>query len=246
MSGPRRSLAVDDNERSVGVATRATTIPTVPAAWQALIPPGSLPVTVTDSNDSPLRSRRAVLGTVPAFLVALAGCSGGGDGSGGTTDSTTDEGSADDGGGATTSEPPTGSPTTTPTGSQGDTTAEGNGELDLREANVTGVEFERSNGSYRFSVTLYHDDDGEDGYANWWQVETTGGDRLGRRELLHSHGTREFTRSATIEVPSGVTTVVVRGHDQTHGYGGQAALVDLESESVEFVRQGPQRTPIGE
>jgi hypothetical protein len=63
---------------------------------------------------------------------------------------------------------------------------------------------------------------------------------------LHSHGTREFTRSATIDVPSSQRTVVVRGHDQTHDYGGQAALVDLEADSIEFVRQGPQRRSIGE
>ncbi len=41
-------------------------------------------------------------------------------------------------------------------------------ELDLREANVVGVELtDESGGDYRFDVTLYHDDDGEDGYANW-------------------------------------------------------------------------------
>jgi hypothetical protein len=117
--------------------------------------------------------------------------------------------------------------------------------LDLREANVTAVEFERSNGAYRFSVTLYHDDDGEEGYANWWQVETTEREQLGRRELLHAHGTREFTRSATVSVPDGVTAVVVRGHDQEHGYGGQAALVDLGAGTVELVRQGPEPRPVG-
>ena len=90
--------------------------------------------------------------------------------------------------------------------------------LDLREANVTDVEVERDGaGRYRFDVTLYHDDDGEDGYANWWQVETLAGKRLGRRELLHAHGTQEFTRSATIEIPEGIDRVVVRGHDQIHG-----------------------------
>ena len=111
--------------------------------------------------------------------------------------------------------------------------------LDLREANVVGVDVESRDGdSYRLAVTLYHDDDGEDGYANWWQVETTGGERLGRRELTHAHGTRRFTRSDTVTVPEGLDRIVVRGHDQTHGYGGRAAVVALPDGAVTPVRQG--------
>ncbi|MFW5729711.1 MAG: hypothetical protein ACOCYG_08595 [Spirochaetota bacterium] len=119
--------------------------------------------------------------------------------------------------------------------------AESDKDLDLREANVTAVEVEPTgNGAYRFSVTLIHDDDGEDGYANWWQVETLTGERLGRRDLLHAHSTAEFTRSETIQIPSGTSRVVVRGHDQTHGYGGQAAIVDPESGDVDLLRQGEE------
>src|SRR6056297_3683800 len=113
--------------------------------------------------------------------------------------------------------------------------------LDLREANVTSVAIEaQGDGDYRFDVTLYHDDDGEDGYANWWQVETLAGDQLGRRDLLHAHGTQRFTRSDTVEIPSGTRYVVVRGHDETHGYGGRAVVVDLGDESTEAVRQGSE------
>jgi hypothetical protein len=145
---------------------------------------------------------------------------------------------------------PTGEPTTgTATSRQSSPPAEtetasnttgASDDLDLREANVVGVEFERSGGSYRFSVTLYHDDDGEDGYADWWQVETLGGDQLGRRELLHAHSTAPFTRSEMLSVPQGTSYVVVRGHDQTHGYGGQAMVVDLQTGGTEAVRQGPE------
>ncbi len=125
---------------------------------------------------------------------------------------------------------------------QGQAGGAGSGDdLDLREANVTDVEVETSGtGAYRFSVTLIHDDDGEEGYANWWQVETLAGEQLGRRELLHAHGTVEFTRSETIQIPSGTARVVVRGHDQTHGYGGQAAILNLESGDIEFVMQGSE------
>jgi hypothetical protein len=113
-------------------------------------------------------------------------------------------------------------------------------DLDLREANVVDVTAERSSEDYRFSVTLIHDDDGEDGYANLWQVETRAGDRLGRRDLLHAHGTRAFTRSATIPIPESVSEVVVRGHDQIHGYGGQAMLVRPATGETEPVSQGPE------
>ncbi|MFB6192465.1 MAG: hypothetical protein ABEI11_03995 [Haloarculaceae archaeon] len=119
------------------------------------------------------------------------------------------------------------------------TATSGTGSLDLREANVTDVAWAGDpGGDVRFDVTLYHDDDGEDGYANWWQVETLGGERLGRRNLLHAHGTRAFTRSATVAVPAGVGCVAIRGHDETHGYGGQAALVGFEAGTFRLVRQG--------
>jgi hypothetical protein len=116
-------------------------------------------------------------------------------------------------------------------------------DLDLREANVTDVALEsQSGGDVRFSVTLIHDDDGEDGYANWWAAETLDGEELGRRELSHAHGTREFTRSETVSVPGGVECVVVRGHDQTHEYGGQAAVVSMASGATRFATQGSDRS----
>ena len=193
-------------------------------------------------------TRRRLLGTVVA--VGFAGCSG----------APGDSGEADDLGAtadatATADSPAAGETPTTPHGEPTDAPADGpstdstrspgsgtepgsaDGELDLREANVVGVEFDDSS---RFDVTLYHDDDGEDGYANWWQVETLDGERLGRRELLHAHGTRPFTRSASIAVPDGTAYVVVRGHDQTHGYGGQAMVVNLDTGETEAVRQGPE------
>ncbi|MFB6227426.1 MAG: hypothetical protein ABEH88_02395 [Halobacteriales archaeon] len=117
-------------------------------------------------------------------------------------------------------------------------------DLDLREANVTGVELEPTDGrTFDVGVTLIHDDDGEEGYANWWQAETLDGERLGRRDLSHAHGTREFTRSADIDVPEDVSCVVVRGHDRTHQYGGQAMLVDVDSGETTARRQGVE--PIG-
>ncbi|KOX93135.1 hypothetical protein AMS69_11870 [Haloarcula rubripromontorii] len=120
-------------------------------------------------------------------------------------------------------------------------------ELDLREANVVGVELADKGGDdYRFDVTLYHDDDGEDGYANWWQVETPAGDQLGRRDLRHAHSTAPFARSATITVPDDVGCVVVRGHDQTHGYGGQAITVAVPGGATQAIQQGSERRSVTE
>jgi len=121
-----------------------------------------------------------------------------------------------------------------------DDSADGDGELDLREANVVSVTYEADGDGYRFTVGLHHDDDGEGGYANWWQVERLDGTRLGRRELRHAHSRQPFERSETLTVPSAVSCVVVRGHDQTHGYGGQAMLVDLDSGATQAVDQGQE------
>jgi hypothetical protein len=125
------------------------------------------------------------------------------------------------------------------------TTAEGTtAGRDLREANVVGVAVAASGDGHRFDVTLHHDDAGEDGYADRWVVEALDGTELGRRELAHPHGTREFTRSATVDL-RGETCVVVRGHDRTHGYGGRAALVDAATGAVRVVAQGPAPRSFG-
>ncbi|KTG27231.1 hypothetical protein [Haloferax profundi] len=191
--------------------------------------------------------RRTLLGTLTASLAAVAGCTS----PSGTlpmTDETDSGATATRTGGADTTALPdettdsdsTDSPATDGGQPEAGDSAGDNDDLDLREANVMAVSFEQSGGDYRFSVTLLHDDDGEDGYANWWVVESLDGTELGKRELLHAHGTQEFTRSETISIPEGTTCVVVRGHDQTHGYGGQAVLVNLETGATRVEKQGPE------
>ncbi|QCC46332.1 hypothetical protein [Halobellus limi] len=177
-------------------------------------------------------SRRELLaGLAGASGIGLfAGCSGGSEGAEGDDGGSTAEPGDEGDGGSTAS-------------ATGATPAS---ELDLREANVVDVAFEADGESYTFDVALHHDDDGEDGYANWWQVERLDGTRLGRRELLHAHSRQPFTRSDTVEIPSDVSCVVVRGHDRTHGYGGRAVLVNLESGAARAVEQGPDRRPVDE
>jgi hypothetical protein len=206
----------------------------------------------------PLTRRRLLLSTVAA--ASLAGCSGA---PGGTTaadstgdaaetsdtddtaspDATSSPGSVDDEATdetAVTADAASDTPTPDTAVAADERATASDDDLDLREANVVGVEFDTVGGGYRFDVTLYHDDDGESGYADWWQVETLDGDRLGRRELLHAHSTAPFTRSETVSIPDGTAHVVVRGHDQTHGYGGQAVVVGVDSGEAERVRQGPE------
>ncbi|SFR55331.1 hypothetical protein [Halorubrum sodomense] len=178
-------------------------------------------------NDRGHLSRRRLLAGLMGggALGALAGCTERDTGTDGDADA---EGGADTGSGGDTD-------TAGETGSEPPAAD----DLDLREANVVDVAFEATDGGYVFDVTLHHDD-GEEGYANWWQVERLDGTRLGRRELLHAHSEQPFTRSATVAVPEDVARVVVRGHDQTHGYGGVAALVAIDDGSVRFTDQGPE------
>lgn len=175
-------------------------------------------------------SRRGLISGIAA-MASISGClglPGDSDTAGTDADSTST---------VTTESTDTTADGTTTTGS----TAEGTGDLDLREANVLEVAVESVGpATDGFDVTLYHDDEGEEGYADWWQVETLSGEQLGRRTLLHAHGTQPFTRSEQMDVPSGVTCVVVRGHDQTHGYGGRAVLVNLESGDSRAVDQGTE------
>jgi hypothetical protein len=197
-------------------------------------------------SDAMLPRRRFLGGLAgTAALGSLAGC--GESSESPATPEHTDGASGADGGTGAADDSGEAADDSTETTDDTSETADGSeSELDLREANVVDVAFDSGGGTYGFDVTLHHDDDGEEGYANWWQVERLDGAQLGRRELLHAHSRQPFTRSATIEVPQDVGCVVVRGHDQTHGYGGRAMLVDLEAGATRTVSQGPERQAFDE
>ena len=111
-------------------------------------------------------------------------------------------------------------------------------ELDLREANVVGISYDDlGDDLYDFQITLIHDDDGEDGYADAWQIETLTGDLLGKRVLTHAHGTVEFTRSQQINIGD-TQMLVVRGYDQIHEFGGQIIILNISSGISEKIEQG--------
>ena len=90
------------------------------------------------------------------------------------------------------------------------------------EVTVTDVQAtETAPGIYRFDVTLLHEDEGWDHYADAWEVLDPDGNLLATRVLAHPHVNEQpFTRSLTgVEIPDGLTTVLIRGRDNVHGVG---------------------------
>jgi hypothetical protein len=89
---------------------------------------------------------------------------------------------------------------------------------------------ERSaDGAWTFSATLSSPYDSPERYADAWRVVGPSGEVYGIRELTHDHASEQpFTRSQSgIEIPEGVTTVVVEGRDQVSGWGGATFTLDL-------------------
>lgn len=93
------------------------------------------------------------------------------------------------------------------------------GEVDVLKA----VADRNADGSYRFSVTLRHDDEGWKHYADRWEVLGPDGTVLGTRILHHPHVDEQpFTRSLSgVRVPEGVREVTIRAHDSVHQEGGK-------------------------
>jgi len=88
---------------------------------------------------------------------------------------------------------------------------------------------ETTPGSFRFDVTVRHDDQGWNHYANAWQVVGPGGSVLGERVLLHPHETEQlFTRALSgVAIPGEIRTVTIRARDSVHDFGGKEMSVDL-------------------
>ena len=99
------------------------------------------------------------------------------------------------------------------------------GEADVVEVKVN----PGKDGTWSFTVTVRHGDEGWDHYADKWDVLGPNGEVLGTRVLYHPHvGEQPFTRSlGGVEVPKGVKEVVLRAHDSVHKYGGKKILVEL-------------------
>ena len=94
------------------------------------------------------------------------------------------------------------------------------------EAVVVAVEaVPEAGGTWRFTVTVRHDDESWDHYADKWQVLGPDGTVLGERVLLHPHVDEQpFTRSlGGVVIPAAVQKVEVRAHDTVDGWGPSVA-----------------------
>ena len=80
---------------------------------------------------------------------------------------------------------------------------------------------DKSGNIWKFSVTLRHADEGWDHYADGWGVYLPDGAELGYRVLAHPHVNEQpFTRSLSgVEIPVGISHVILRPHDLVHGDG---------------------------
>ncbi len=99
------------------------------------------------------------------------------------------------------------------------------GEADVVDVKVT----PEAGDTFRFDVTVRHDDTGWEHYADRWDVVGPDGAVYGERVLLHPHETEQpFTRSlGGVTVPEGVSEVVIRAHDKVDGLGGREMTAKL-------------------
>ncbi len=82
---------------------------------------------------------------------------------------------------------------------------------------------------YTFEVTISHNDEGWDHYADSWEIRDKQGTLYGTRTLHHPHVSEQpFTRSLShVEIPQEINAVTVRAHDSVHLYGGKTVTVEL-------------------
>ena len=109
-------------------------------------------------------------------------------------------------------------------------TIQGGERKDLDYAQVVNVRaVQQDRELWRFDVTVRHNDEGWEHYADRWEVVSAQGEVLATRVLAHPHQQEQpFTRSLSgILLPASVTEVVVRAHDSLHGFGGAELSVPL-------------------
>ena len=106
--------------------------------------------------------------------------------------------------------------------------------VEANEVKVLDVTAKREIGffgdSYLFVVTLEHNDEDWNHFADRWEVWTPDGKTLlDTRSLAHPHVEEQpFTRSLSgVEIPEGVNQVLVRAHDLVHGDSPHTFLFTL-------------------
>ena len=91
---------------------------------------------------------------------------------------------------------------------------------------VVSVQATNQGDIWTFNVTLRHADEGWDHYADGWRVLDANGVELGYRLLAHPHVNEQpFTRGLSgVQIPEGLTHVIIRPHDLVHGDGPDFVL----------------------
>jgi hypothetical protein len=105
-----------------------------------------------------------------------------------------------------------------------------NYETSLDFAQVTHVNVrQRTNNNWCFDISVQHNDQGWEHYADGWEVTDLAGNQLGHRVLGHPHDNEQpFTRSkCNIKIPADMTKVIVRAKCNKHGFGGKPIIIDL-------------------
>lgn len=94
---------------------------------------------------------------------------------------------------------------------------------DILEAELT----HEPGDEYTIAVTVSSPYDTPERYADGWRVMTMDGDVLAEHDLAHDHANEQpFTRSrGPFTIPSDIQEVVVEGHDQANGYGGETVTI---------------------
>lgn len=116
------------------------------------------------------------------------------------------------------------------TGCTASTDAGDTGGAGARFPDVTEVEITpEGEGAFTFDVTISSPYDSAERYADGWRVLGEDGEEYATMELGHDHASEQpFTRSQSgVELPDGVTTVEVEGHDTANGYGGDTVTVEV-------------------
>ena len=91
--------------------------------------------------------------------------------------------------------------------------------------------------TWRFSVTLKHDDEGWDHYANEWQVIAPDDKILATRTLYHPHVDEQpFTRGTQgVKISDDIKTVRIIAKDTVHGLSKNAVELELATNTIKKI-----------
>jgi len=93
----------------------------------------------------------------------------------------------------------------------------------------------RSNGRWDIHVSVLHNDEGWNHYADVWQVvDSASGEIIGERVLAHPHDNEQpFTRSLSgLEISEDIREVFIRSRCNLHGFEGKVISFEIPKNPV--------------